>query len=45
MIKLQMLGLLEESGFEQDNRVFYGGGEMPNLTSKQCEGERADKTK
>lgn len=26
MIKLQMLGLLEESGFEQDNRVFYGGG-------------------
>ncbi len=44
MIKLQMLGLLEESGFEQDNRVFYGGG-MSNLTSKQCEGERADKNK
>lgn len=25
MIKLQMLGLLEESGFEQENRVFWGG--------------------
>ena len=29
MIKLQMLGLLEESGFEQENRVFWGGDAQP----------------
>lgn len=36
MIKLQMLGLLEESGFEQDNRVFYGGGKCPTLRANNA---------
>lgn len=26
MIELKMLGLIEDSGFEQDNRVYSGGG-------------------